>query len=360
MQQSIQQSIKMSSETTVINATQFNPAKDIKFTKPKVNKSGGKSVGVLNSKGGVVMLSTPLIYTWGLNEFVDESSGKKSYDLNIQFPNESYPNEQNSKFLDNILAFQNKIKQDAMNNSLEWFNKPKSKFSAEVADALFHPILKYPKDKNTGEPDVTKAPTMKIKVDFYDGNFNCEIYDMNRTILFPNKKNECATTPMEFIPKGINVALVIKCGGIWFANGKFGCTWKLVQAVVKPKASLKGQCMIQLNSEDAEREYNDESASQSAQSRNSDSVELVNDNEYTNDNEYKKEEKTCAENDYLDESSQQDDTQGSSSSSSSSSTSSSSSVPTFEATTTNVQQDDKKITASVVVKKKVVRKTNFI
>ena len=350
-QQSTQQS-KMNTENNVINATLFNPAKDIKFTKPKINKSGGKSVGILNSKGGVVLLSTPLIYTWGMNEFVDEVTKKKSYDLNIQFPNESYPNEQNSKFLDNMIALQNKIKQDAMNNSLEWFNKPKAKFSAEVADALFHPILKYPRDKNTGEPDVTKAPTMKIKVDYYDNNFKCEIYDMNRRMLFPDKNNEGLTNPMELIPKGINVALVIKCGGLWFANGKFGCTWKLLQAVVKPKASLMGQCLIQMNSSSEEADRDEEDGyrespkhSQSARQVNSDAVEVVNDNE---DDE--KEEKNCVEKD-VDESSHQEETQSASSSSSTSS------VPTFEPSA--VQQDDKKTVAATTGKKKVVRKVNY-
>lgn len=343
-QQSSQQS-NMNSEANVINATQFNPAKDIKFTKPKVNKSGGKSVGILNSKGGIVLLSTPLIYTWGMNEFVDDGTGRKSYDLNIQFPNESYPNEQNSKFLENMIAFQNKIKQDAMNNSVEWFNKPKSKFSAEVADALFHPILKYPKDKNTGEPDVTKAPTMKIKVDFYDGDFKCEIYDMKRALLFPNKSNPSITSPLELIPKGINVALIIKCGGLWFANGKFGCTWKLVQAAVKPKASLKGQCLIQMSSEDVDRDSVEEYSSGSSsagQSAKSDTVEVV------NDSDDETEEKTCEEK-VMSTSSQQEEAQTTSATTSSSS---SSSVPTFDA---SVQQDDKKMTT--VGKKKVVRKT---
>ena len=51
---------------------------------------------------------------------------------------------------------------------------------------------------------------------------------------------------MELITKGSNVAVVIRCGGLWFANGKFGCTWKLVQAVVKPKESMTGKCFIRL------------------------------------------------------------------------------------------------------------------
>jgi hypothetical protein len=52
------------------------------------------------------------------------------------------------------------------------------------------------------------------------------------------------------IAKGSHIAVSIQCGGIWFANGKFGVTWKLFQAIVKPKMSLKGKCHIKLDEED--------------------------------------------------------------------------------------------------------------
>ena len=44
---------------------------------------------------------------------------------------------------------------------------------------------------------------------------------------------------------------IILCGGLWFANGKFGVTWRLFQAQVQPKVSLKGKCLIVLS--DAEK-----------------------------------------------------------------------------------------------------------
>ena len=34
----------------IINASEFSPNDDCKNIKPKINKSGGKSVGILNSK----------------------------------------------------------------------------------------------------------------------------------------------------------------------------------------------------------------------------------------------------------------------------------------------------------------------
>ena len=55
---------------------------------------------------------------------------------------------------------------------------------------------------------------------------------------------------MELLPKASNVALVLQCGGLWFINGKFGVTWKLVQGMVRPRASLRGKCHIRLGASD--------------------------------------------------------------------------------------------------------------
>ena len=237
-------------EKPMINATEFNPANDFKYMKPKVNKSGGKSVGILNTHTSKALyLSTPIMLTWGVQEFTDDQTGRKSYDMSLQFPKEEYETEQTRKFLDAMVAFQDKLKTDAVENSKEWLNK--GKMTAEVVDALFHPMLRYPKDPNTGEPDLSRAPTLRIKLDYWDDAFNCEIYDMQQKPLFPSTENN--VTPMDLIPKATNAALVIRCGGIWFANGKFGCTWRLLQAIVKPRASLKGRCLIQLTDEDAEK-----------------------------------------------------------------------------------------------------------
>jgi hypothetical protein len=71
--------------------------------------------------------------------------------------------------------------------------------------------------------------------------------------LFPNPSNP-VVTPVDFLQKGINIALVMQCGGLWFANGTFGITWKLIQAVVqKPRASLTGTCFIKLKPAEKER-----------------------------------------------------------------------------------------------------------
>ena len=93
---------------------------------------------------------------------------------------------------------------------------------------------------------MTKTPTLDVKLENYDG-FNCELYDVNSEMLFPDKTNP-DVTPLTLIPKLTNIACVIQCGGLWFAGGKFGITWKLFQGVVQPRPSLKGKCLINLTS----------------------------------------------------------------------------------------------------------------
>lgn len=46
---------------------------------------------------------------------------------------------------------------------------------------------------------------------------------------------------------------MIQCGGLWFANGKFGVTWRLVQGIVQPKLSMRGRCHLSLTPSDVMR-----------------------------------------------------------------------------------------------------------
>ena len=244
----------MSSATTnnaslFVSGANFSPENDILYTKPKINSNGGKSVGILNAntKKGFY-LSTPLMLTWGVNENDFDGTGKKSYDMALQFPNDEYHTDNTRAFLKNMVELEAKFKADAIKNSKEWMNKPK--LSADVVDALWSPMLKYPKNKDTGEFDYERSPTLKVKVPFWEGEFKTEIFDIEKKLIFPN---EDGPSIMELVTKGINVATVIQCGGLWLANGKFGVTWKLFQCIVKPKPSMRGTCHIDISDEDKQK-----------------------------------------------------------------------------------------------------------
>ncbi len=235
------------SSKTILSGANFTPASDIKYSKPKVDARGGKSIGILNaSVNSATYISTPLMLTWGVSDY----EGNERYEMSLQFPNTEYATQDTTDFMNNMIDFETKIKTDAMTNAKEWFGK--AKMSTDAIDALWTPMLKYPKDKNTLEPDLTRAPILKVKIPFWEGEWKTELYDVEQRAIFPDPDGGILT-PKDLIAKGSHVALVIQCGGLWFANGKFGITWRLFQGVVKPKATMRGVCQIQLSSDDKER-----------------------------------------------------------------------------------------------------------
>ena len=112
------------SGSSIIAGININPENDIKYTKAKLNSNGGKQIGLLNTscnKG--LYISTPLMLTWGVNEFTNEKDGSKTYDLALQFPNDEYSNPNSAAFLKNMQELEAKVKTDAIANSKEWLNK---------------------------------------------------------------------------------------------------------------------------------------------------------------------------------------------------------------------------------------------
>jgi hypothetical protein len=237
------------SAQAMIQGHLFNPETDTKYSKCKVNASGGKSVGIYNSQTGQSLyVGTPLLMTWGLQEYTDDKTGKVSYEMSLQFPNDDFENAETRAFLKSMADFETKLKADALANSKDWFAKPK--MTPDAVDALFTPILKYPMDKATCEKDLSKKPTMRIKVPFWQGKWEgVEIYDADRSHLFPC--DDPNVSPMDIITKLSHVKAMIQCGGIWFANGKFGITWRFVQCMIRPRVSMHGKCHLSLSSSES-------------------------------------------------------------------------------------------------------------
>lgn len=242
-------------EMSILEGKSFTTS-DISLGKAKVNSSGGKNVPLYNKHvKRNLHISTPLMLTWGVTKWEDDKTGKESYDMTLQFPNNDYQTENTTAFLQNMIELEKFIKKSAMENCKDWFNK--TKMTEEVIDALYTPMIKYPKypkgHPQEGDFDYSRAPGLKIKLPFWsDNGFDVEIYGANGTDkLFPCEDD--SVTPLTLIPKMTHVALVIQCGGMWFANGKFGVTWRLFQAVVKPRPSLKGKCHIKLDEDEANK-----------------------------------------------------------------------------------------------------------
>ena len=77
----------------------------IRFTPPKVNDKQGKSINIIsNQTGRGLHISSPLLTTWGISDFVDPTTGVSDgkFSLSLTFPNEEYANKNSKLFLEKL------------------------------------------------------------------------------------------------------------------------------------------------------------------------------------------------------------------------------------------------------------------
>jgi hypothetical protein len=233
----------------VLSVNEWNPS-SIKYMAPKVNERGGKSIALISKQTNRSLhISTPLLMTWGITDFVDEKTGESDgkYSLSLNFPNQEYATQVTNDFLQKLKDFENQILDDAVKNSEVWWGE---EIELAVAKHTFFPFIKYSKNKDTKKIDLSKPPSIRAKVPCYGGRWAVEIYDTNSKLIFPCDNENL--TPIDFVPKMSSVACVLQCGGIWIGGKGWGLTWKLTQCVVKPRevVSVYGKCHIQLSAED--------------------------------------------------------------------------------------------------------------
>ena len=233
----------------VLSTSEWKPD-SIRYMQPKVNDRGGKAISLISTQSNRALhISTPLMMTWGIADFVDEKTGEADgkYSMSLNFPNNDYATDATKDFLEKLKAFETQILNDAVKNSEAWFGEEQP---LAVVKHSFYPVLKYSKDKVTKKIDPTKPPSIRAKVPNYNGRWAIEIYDTKSQQIFPCDNENM--TPMDFIPKMSNVACVLQCGGLWFGGKGWGLTWKLVQCVVKPRevVSVYGRCHIQLSTDE--------------------------------------------------------------------------------------------------------------
>jgi len=227
------------------------------YSAPKANPSGGKVVNLYNKYSKEYLtIATPLLLTWGAQEGMDQAKNPTGkYTMSLQFPSNDYSTPDAEGFLSSMRALEAKIKADALTYSKEWFGKTIT--SPDVMDEKFNVMLRHPKkEKGSVEPDLTKAPTLTIKVPCWKGVWQPEIYDEDGNPLFLKGKSPAHLSPIDFLKPKTHVICLIQSAGIWFVNGKVSITWNLKQAIVqKPKTSsiVEGTCFLKPKAADVQR-----------------------------------------------------------------------------------------------------------
>jgi len=242
--------------TAIIDGTNIDTSV-LSYSAPKANPSGGKVVNLYNKHfKEYITIATPLLLTWGAQEGMDQAKNPTGkFTMSLQFPSADYSNPDAEAFLNSIRAVEAKIKADALTYSKEWFGKTIT--SPDVMDEKFNVMLRHPKkEKGSIEPDLTKSPTLTIKVPCWKGVWQSEIYDEDGNPLFLKGKTPSHVTPLDFLKPKTHVICLIQSAGLWFVNGKVSITWNLKQAIVqKPKTSsiVEGTCFLKPKASEVQR-----------------------------------------------------------------------------------------------------------
>jgi hypothetical protein len=237
----------MANTTAILDGTNIDTSV-FSYSAPKANPSGGKVVNLYNKYfKESLTLSTPLMLTWGAQEGMDQQKNPTGkFTMSLQFPSSDYSNADAEAFLTSMRSLEAKIKADALTYSKEWFGKTIT--SPDVMDEKFNVMLRHPKkEKGSAEPDLSKPPTLTVKVPCWKGVWQSEIYDEEGNPLFLKGKSPAHISPLDFLKPKTHVICLIQCGGLWFVNGKVSVTWNLKQAIVqKPKTSsiVEGTCFL--------------------------------------------------------------------------------------------------------------------
>lgn len=202
----------------------------LRYSEMRSLASGAKTVYVNYGSEKLTIQSPVLSLPYGLSEpLIDAKEAAKSlavekekkYDLTVSFRGID-ENPKVKLFHDKLKEIEAKIIDDAYTNRTSWLKDPDA--DKTFVSKLFSPIVKIDKDKETGKVLGKYPPTFKAKVP-YDNktdSFNFDCFDMdNNELDFHEIMNKL---------KGAKAQLIVQLTGIWFAGGKYGCSWKIISA----------------------------------------------------------------------------------------------------------------------------------
>lgn len=205
---------------------------DVQFGAVKTLGNGGKSIYVSHKNQPFIIQTPEMRSPFGLSRWDkterDASGTEKAYykyDLSIGFDGKEN-REILKTFFDKMVEFDSMLIDAGMENSMNWLGKKIT--SREVTQELYTPMIRYSRDKKTGDINTKYAPTFKIQVPFKDSKFQCEVYDANNNEVDLNCLNL----------QGARIMAIIQCVGIWVVGKKYGCSWKVLQMKAMPKSNI--------------------------------------------------------------------------------------------------------------------------
>tara|TARA_B110001469_G_scaffold126455_1_gene144134 strand:- start:24 stop:860 length:837 start_codon:yes stop_codon:yes gene_type:complete len=202
---------------------------ELSFSDVRSIGSNGAKMVFINLKGGSLYLQTPeLDVPFDCTFYPDgnDENGKINVNVSLKGFNEI---SKVKEFHDLLLNFDDLIKQKCVENSVSWHKK--AKMSMETVDSLYTNMVKLSIDSETGEPDGKYPPQFRYKISKKNNKWECAFYDQNRQPLDVEDVERV-------LKKGTKTKALLKCTAVWFAGGKFGCSWRAEQLIVNAPKTL--------------------------------------------------------------------------------------------------------------------------
>lgn len=214
------------------SAISFSEMKTI----PMNNGNNRKQV-YINYGNGKFLIETPELYfPFGLYEDTDSNK----YSLTVSLGKDD--NEDCKKFKDLLEEINNLVKSNCKENSKTWLGKNYKEAEIEV---LYNNHVKKYRDRETGEETGKYPDTFRVKLPYYESKFDCKIYEK------ANVRERLSDDDIKKkLSKGSRGKLLIQCNGVYFATGKFGISWKLIQAKITPSTNMNDYAILSSSDED--------------------------------------------------------------------------------------------------------------
>lgn len=227
----------------------------LKYSEVKSLSNGSKTV-YINYGSEKLTIQTPMMsipYGLGDGTYTGKPDAKDKpadpaekkdlrFDLTMSFRGMD-DNPKLQQFHDKMQELERTVKDAAFANRLTWLRDDFDGMKA-FTDKMFTPFVKYDKDKDTGKIIGKYPPTLKVKLP-YDNNSNNFVFDA-----YDMDEEEVDFKSIMTKLKGAKAQLVIQLSGIWFAGGRYGCTWKVLMGKFQLPRKSKITFIVDSDDED--------------------------------------------------------------------------------------------------------------
>jgi hypothetical protein len=207
--------------------------KNIVLGPMKTQDNGGKMIYLQHIDQPLFVQLPVMTCPYGISSWPIEK-GAVSERLNLDLSLVNYDTAPHMKDAYNLFT---SIEEFAMNKALEnsttWFKKKYT--TKDVIQAIFTPMVRFSKDKETGEITHKYPPVIRLSLPKKNDQVDVEVYN--------DKREKIPFDSVDF--RGSQVTAIVQIVSVWVIAGKFGISVRAKQLKVSQTKRIIGYAFIE-------------------------------------------------------------------------------------------------------------------